>query len=63
MIKQKWIEALRGDKYQQTVGILKSASGFCCLGVLCDIVDPTIWGRPMYEFDEELGDNDETVMG
>lgn len=36
-LKKKWIEALRSGKYKQTKGVLRNESGFCCLGVLCDI--------------------------
>jgi hypothetical protein len=40
-IKSKWIEALRSGDYPQGIGWLKDDSGrFCCLGVLCDVVDP-----------------------
>lgn len=34
-IKQRWIEAL--PSYQQTRGTLHDGTGFCCLGVLCDL--------------------------
>lgn len=38
-IKAKWITALRSGKYKQTTNTLKAkdGSGFCCLGVLCDL--------------------------
>jgi hypothetical protein len=39
----KWIEALRSDKYTPTIGVLKSETGNCCLGVLCDIIGPDQW--------------------
>ncbi len=36
--KQKWIEALRSGKYQQTTGMLHEiGAGFCCLGVACEV--------------------------
>ena len=42
--KTKWLEALRGDEYEQAVGTLHRSvategrgAGYCCLGVLCDI--------------------------
>lgn len=42
--RQKWLEALESGKYQQTTARLQRENlGFCCLGVLCDIVDPTRW--------------------
>ena len=45
--KKKWIKALRSEKYKQGRGALRKRirddSKFCCLGVLCDLVDPTKW--------------------
>jgi hypothetical protein len=38
VVKQKWLEALRGSQYYQGFRGLKKPDGFfCCLGVLCDI--------------------------
>lgn len=37
-IVEEWIAALRSGKYAQTTGQLHDNNGFCCLGVLCDIV-------------------------
>lgn len=37
-IKKQWIKALRSGKYKQTRGRLKGDGGFCCLGVLCDVL-------------------------
>lgn len=37
-IKAEWVAALRSGKYEQTNGALKDEDGFCCLGVLCDVV-------------------------
>lgn len=36
--KRKWVEALRSGDYEQTTQHLQDMDGFCCLGVLCDIV-------------------------
>lgn len=38
-IKARWVAALRSGEYQQTRGRLRTlaGSGFCCLGVLCDL--------------------------
>lgn len=41
--KAKWIAALRSGKYPRTQGKLRRPTGFCCLGVLCDLVDPLHW--------------------
>lgn len=37
-IKKQWVKALRSGKYEQTEGCLKDKNGYCCLGVLCDIL-------------------------
>lgn len=45
-LKQKWVEALRSGKYKQGKEALRRCEpeeSFCCLGVLCDIVDPHNW--------------------
>ena len=36
-IKQKWIDALRSGKYEQGSEKLRTVTGYCCLGVLCDL--------------------------
>ena len=36
-VKTQWLDALRSGKYQQTRGRLHDYTGFCCLGVLCDL--------------------------
>lgn len=36
-VKEMWVNALLSDDYEQGTGNLKSAKGFCCLGVLCDL--------------------------
>lgn len=44
-VKAKWLEALRSGKYQQAQGVLRqNETHFCCLGVLCDLIDPN-WQR------------------
>ena len=42
-LRKAWIKALRSGKYEQTKGGLRNRKGFCCLGVLCDVYDPTKW--------------------
>jgi hypothetical protein len=42
-IKQDWLDALRSGKYTQTKEVLKDSRGYCCLGVLCDILYPDKW--------------------
>lgn len=36
-IKAQWTAALRSGEYQQTTGYLRDTTGYCCLGVLCDL--------------------------
>lgn len=54
---KKWIAALRSGKYKQTrEALARMEDGekkFCCLGVLCDLVDPTKW--------ENFGDGEGTL--
>lgn len=61
-LKAKWLQALRGGEYAQTREKLRDDDGFCCLGVLCDLVDPKGWGA------DEWGDttftyNDDEASG
>jgi hypothetical protein len=43
-IKTKWVDALRSGNYSQGKEVLRSKdNNFCCLGVLCDIVDSSRW--------------------
>lgn len=61
-IKEKWVEALRSGDYEQGTGALRQKNErtgtetFCCLGVLCDIVEDEIdgewkeWSDVTYEF-------------
>jgi hypothetical protein len=54
-LKNKWIEALLSGKYKQgqaslRLTLVNGKQVHCCLGVLCDILDPDGW--------KELGDED-----
>lgn len=44
-IKTKWLEALRSRKYTQGTDYLRGNGKYCCLGVLCDVVQPEKWGQ------------------
>lgn len=51
-IKNKWIKALRSGKYKQATGALKKVDEkgketYCCLGVLCDVIDSKGWTKTM----------------
>lgn len=56
---KKWLDALRSGKYKQGLGRLRNVyNEFCCLGVLCDIVDNSQWqapkpGMPYYSYSPE----------
>jgi len=38
-VAKKWVKALRSGKYKQSREMLKNSGGYCCLGVLCEILD------------------------
>lgn len=42
-IKKKWLVALRSGKYSQCRGAFRKEDGFCCLGVLADVMQPDGW--------------------
>lgn len=44
-VKRAWVEALRSGEYPQAQARLydRFADGYCCLGVLCDVIDPHKW--------------------
>lgn len=42
--KARWIAALRSGRYQQGEHVLRSEDNkFCCLGVACNLIDPSAW--------------------
>lgn len=43
-LKQIWVNALRSGNYTQGKRALRTANDeYCCLGVLCDLVDSSQW--------------------
>ena len=43
-LKDRWVGALRGDDYEQGRKRLRCNDDmYCCLGVLADIHDPSLW--------------------
>jgi hypothetical protein len=42
-LRQRWTDALRSGRYQRTQSSLRTCDGYCCLGVLADIIDPKGW--------------------
>jgi hypothetical protein len=75
-IKNAWLEALRSGEYAQTEGELHNVdAGYCCLGVLCDVLvkRPELMpegvslsenekGEFTLAFDYENGPRDDVVM-
>lgn len=51
-IKAKWIAALRSGKYKQGQNAMRIVAPdgdcFCCLGVLCDVIDPNAWNAESF---------------
>lgn len=55
-IAKAWSEALRSGKYEQGKTVLKTEDGkFCCLGVLCHVVDPDGWALDEFGFTAHRG--------
>lgn len=50
-VKSQWVDALRSDDYVQTKYELKCDRGFCCLGVLAEIMD---FPRTSFSDNEEI---------
>jgi hypothetical protein len=42
-VKELWIAALLDPSRSQTKRYLRTKEGFCCLGILCDIMDSKGW--------------------
>jgi len=41
-IKQEWVKALRSGDFKQGRGKLRNGDGYCCLGVLCQVIGVVI---------------------
>lgn len=43
--QKAWLTALRSGEYEQATGLLCETDddSMCCLGVLCDVIDPDRW--------------------
>jgi hypothetical protein len=64
-LKEKWIAALESGKYEQGIYALRNDTelggyAHCCLGVLCDVVNPEGWCDPIHNipgvYDHALGE-------
>ena len=55
-LKKRWVKALRSGEYEQGRGQLRTWDGrFCCLGVLCNLIDNTAWDPISHKWkDREL---------
>ncbi len=54
-IKEKWVGALRSHTYKQGKNVLRDGDNkFCCLGVLCDVVDPAQWRKTKHYSREDF---------
>jgi hypothetical protein len=42
-LKDRWIDALYSGQYIQTPHVMNYQGCMCALGVMCDVVDPSIW--------------------
>ena len=38
-LKAKWLKALASDKFKKGKGVLNRDGMFCCLGVLCEVLE------------------------
>jgi hypothetical protein len=61
-LKTRWTTALRSGEYAQGYGALRKPAEeegrpdeFCCLGVLCDIVNPEGWSLKAGRYQFESG--------
>lgn len=59
-IQEKWVNALESEEYSQTKGNLRTTSGYCCLGVLCDLYAKeknVEWDYRYYDADKDEYDH------
>ena len=61
--KDRWVTALRSGKYEQGAGnLMGEEDTFCCLGVLCNIFDPSGWDcnepKASYSFGYNMDEDD-----
>lgn len=47
IIKAQWIKALRSGLYKQGHRRLRNENNVCCLGILCDGLEPNQWNIKM----------------
>ena len=49
-----WLDALRSGKYNQTTRRLRRSTGFCCMGVACDLENPNGWRLITYDWEHDV---------
>lgn len=58
-LKARWVAALRSGEYKQGEGQLRRNEEYCCLGVLCDVMDKNKWSlserKHEYLYDNKYG--------
>ena len=54
-LAREWVAALRSGKYPQGQQQLRNQGWYCCLGVLCDIVAPELWGLESLQDEGDQG--------
>lgn len=57
-IMQKWVKALRSNKYKQGKHALNCDNRFCCLGVLCDLYQKDAKAKKKKMLDVYIGMSD-----
>lgn len=40
---EQWVAALKSGNYPHGTGRLRSTYGYCCLGVMCDVLRSDVW--------------------
>lgn len=53
-----WVRALRSGAFTQAKYALRNKEGMCCLGVACELYDPTAWKAEEgghFKFQDENG--------
>lgn len=61
-VKTKWVEALRGGKFEQGRATLRDGDRFCCLGVLCEVAALGKWVEGDYEGQHAYAYGDVSTM-
>jgi hypothetical protein len=52
-VKEKWVAALRSGDYEQGKSHLRENGKYCCLGVLCNTVNPDGWKGDFFVYKGE----------